>query len=83
MIFNKKYLNYVIIRANMSEQEKNRQRVNDLHNAQTNPNFLVYRIQSKDLFTKKENFKESGEKCIEQKWKESFLTALAVVTSKK
>ena len=49
----------------MSEQEKKRQRIYDLLNAETSQSFFIYRIQSKEKITQKEIFKEKGEWRIE------------------
>ena len=38
------------IQSNMSEQEKKRQRIYDLLNAVTKPEFLCLHLQSKDIF---------------------------------
>ena len=72
------------ILPNMSDQEKKRQRIYDLLNAETKPNFLClpYKKQKKFLI-EKELFEEKGWEGLDQKKKkkrkEGFLTALASV----
>ena len=63
----------------MSEQEKKRQRIYDLLNAETKLKFLclLYTKQKK-----KKNFPKKRESWIEQKRKIGFLTALARVIKK-
>ena len=57
---------FIKILPNMSEQEKKRQRIYDLHNAETS--FFVYRIQSKEKKSQKKSFfNEKGEWMIVQK----------------
>ena len=73
------------IQPNISEQEKKRQRIYDLLNAETTPKFLclLYTKQRKTFFfTEKELFKEKGEWRIEPKTTRKFLTALATAIKK-
>ena len=64
----------------MCDQEKKRQRIYDLLNAETKPKFLspLKTKQRKISFTEKENFKAKGAWRIKQNMKRMFfLTALA------
>ena len=74
----------------MSGQEKKRQRIYDLLNAEARPKFLClpYTKQSFFVFffffffTEKQFFKEKGEWRIKQKRKEGFLTVLTTAIKK-
>ena len=72
------------IQPNINEQEKKRQRIYDFLNAKTKPKFLClpYTKQRKKSFTEKELFNEKEEWRVEQKRKECFLIALAMVIKK-
>ncbi len=62
----------------MSEQEKKRQRIYDLLNAETKPKFLcLLNTKQRKIFYRKELFKKKAEQRIEQKQKEGLITALA------
>ena len=64
----------------MSEQEKKRQRIYDLLNAETKPKFLclLYTKQRKNL-TEIVFLRKKGSGGLHKKRKEGFLTALATV----
>ena len=65
----------------MSEQEKKRQRIYDLLNAETKPKFLCqpYKKQIVFFFTEKELLRKRGVEDWTQKTKEGFWTALVMV----
>ena len=63
----------------MREQEKKRQRIYDLLYAETKPFFIVYRIQSREIFlAEKEVFKKKGSEGLKKKRKKCFLNAFAM-----
>ena len=66
----------------MSDQEMTKNSIICLQQ-KPSQSFLIYRIQSKNIFTEKELFKEKWEWRTEQKkWKEGFFTALATAIKK-
>ena len=73
------------IPPNMSEQEKKRQRIYDLLNAESNPKFLClpYTNQRKGFFSQKKRLlRKMGSGGLNQKRKEGFLTLFATVFNK-
>ena len=58
--------------------KKKTQGISDLFNAETKPNFFVYRIQSKNYFLRKKSFLRKREG-LKEKREEAFLTALAIL----
>ena len=74
------------IQPNMSEQEKKRQRIYDLLNAETKPKFLClpYTKQRKKFFYRKKSFlkKRGGVEDWTKKGKECLLTVLSMAVKK-
>ena len=68
----------------MSEQENIRQRIYDLLNAETEPEFLCQPYtKERNIFLQKKNFFRSrGSDRLNKRRKESFLTALVTVIKK-